>query len=153
MSKFPSSKFQGVRALQLPRVSIIQNLGGVLAFFSSFIINNLQKAERVPPETWTIDGAISSPLINPDSQKNVNDSICLLSFLGNTALTQQFQFPTLSGLETFSGWAVDAGLVKTEELAGKLKGQRRLTVYPNPNSIDGEKRVSRARRASPNTAL
>lgn len=49
---------------------------------------------------------------------------CPFSFPGNTALTQQFQFPVLSGLEPFSGRAVDAGLVKTEGLSGKLMGQR-----------------------------
>ncbi len=121
MSEFPSSTFQGVRVLRAPKVSIIHNLGCVLAFFSLFIINNLQEAARLPAETWTIDGAISSPLKDPDSQKSVNDSICLLSFLGNTALTQQFQFPTLSGLETFSGWAVDDWTVQNRGIAGEVE--------------------------------
>jgi hypothetical protein len=111
----------------------------VLAFFSLFIINNLQEAARLPAETWTIDGAIPLPLNNPEFSQRFN-GFCPLRLPANTALTQQFQFLIWSGLETFSGQAVDAGLVKTEELSGNLRGQRRLTVYPNPIFIDGDKK-------------
>ncbi len=80
MSEFPSFKFQGVRVLRPPNVSIVYVSGGVLPFFSFFIINDLQKAKRVPPETLTIEGAIPLPSKNPDFRKSVDDGFCLLSF-------------------------------------------------------------------------
>ena len=109
-------------------------------FFLSFI-NNLQKATRLPPETLTIEGAITLPSKNPDFRKSVNDSFCLLRFPDNTALTQQFQFPVLSGLEPFSGRAVDAGLVKTEELPGNLKGQTRYSILSESDLPSTAKRM------------
>ena len=140
MREFLSFKFQGVRVLRRPTISIIYVSGCVLPFFSFFIINDLQKAKRVPPETLMIEGILPLPSKNPDFGKSVNDGVCPLRLPGNTALTQQYKFLIWSGLETFSGQAVDAGLVKTEELSGNLRGQRRLTVYPNPIFIDGEKK-------------
>ena len=128
MSEFPSFKFQGVGVLRPPNVSIVYVSGCVLPFFSFFIINNLQKATRLPPETLTIEGAIPLPSKNPDFRKSVNDSFCPLRLPDNTALTQQYKFLIWSGLETFSCQAVDAGLVKTEELSGNLRGQTRYSI-------------------------
>ena len=65
MSEFPSFKFQGVGVLRPPNVSIVKVSGGVLPFFSFFIINNLQKATRLPPETLTIEGGNSVALKKP----------------------------------------------------------------------------------------
>ena len=78
MFEFPSSTFQGVRVLRAPKVSIIDNLGCVLAFFSLFIINNLQEATRLPAETSMIEGAISLPSKNPDLRKSVDAGFCPL---------------------------------------------------------------------------
>jgi len=71
------------------------------------------------------------PLIpHPASPKDTHSlalsasRFCPLRLPANTALTQQFQFLIWSGLETFSGQAVDAGLVKTEGLVGSLKGAK-----------------------------
>ena len=151
MSEFPSFKFQGVGVLRPPNVSIVKVSGGVLPFFSFFIINNLQKATRLPPETLTIEGAIPLPSKNPDFRKSVNDSFCPLRLPDNTALTQQYKFLIWSGLETFSGQAVDAGLVKTEELPGNLRGQRELASVRIRSSIDGKKKSFPRREApSPN---
>ena len=123
MSKFLSSTFQGVGALQLPKVSIIHNLGCVLAFFSLFIINNLQEAARLPAETWTIDGAIPLPLKNPEFSQRFN-GFGPLRFPGNTALTQQFQFLIWSGLETFSCPAVDDWAGQNRGIAGEVEGAK-----------------------------
>ncbi len=73
MSKFLSSTFQGVGALQLPKVSIIHNLGGVLPFFSFFIINNLQRHTHGGAKALTIEGVIPLPSKSPDLRKSVND--------------------------------------------------------------------------------
>jgi len=147
MSEFPSFKFQGVGVLRPPNVSIVYVSGGVLPFFSFFIINNLQKATRLPPETLTIEGAITLPSKNPDFRKSVNDSFCLLRFPDNTALTQQFQFPVWSGLEPFSGWAVDDWTGQNRGIAGESEG----AVYPNPIFHRRQKEWgSFARRANPN---
>ncbi len=82
MFEFPSSTFQGVRVLRAPKVSIIDNLGGVLACFSLFIINNLQEATRLPPKTPMIDGVLQL------SSGKVDDgiSLCPLNPLDETAL-------------------------------------------------------------------
>ncbi len=152
MSEFLSSRFRGTRALQLPKVSIIHNLGGMLAFFSLFIINNLQKAACLPPETWMIDGAIQLPLKSPDFQKSVDDGFCLIPFPGDTALMQQFQFSVSRRLETSRAEPSMTGLVKSEESPGRGMGQDGLGFCPNPNSIDGKKKsFPSAEGASPNT--
>ena len=75
--------------------------------------------------------------------------LCPLSFPGNTALTQQFQFLIWSGLETFSCQAVDAGLVKTEELSGNLRGQTRYSILSESDlPSTAKKRVSRGSEAT-----
>ncbi len=75
--------------------------------------------------------------------------LCPLRLPANTALTQQYKFLIWSGLETFSGQAVDAGLVKTEELSGNLRGQTRYSILSESDlPSTAKKRVSRGSEAT-----
>ncbi len=131
MSEFPSSTFQGVRVLRPTKVSIIDNLGGVFAFFSLFIINNLQEATRLPPKTPMIDGVLQL------SSGKVDDgiSLCPLNPPGNTALA--------SSVSQFSAMCADpsqprpaiTGTAKTEDRRGDSGGRFDTRFCPNPNPI------------------
>jgi len=79
----------------------------------------------------------------------VATKLCPLRFPGNTALSQQFQFLIWSGLEPFSGQAVDAGLVKTAGLAGNLRGQTRYLILSESSLPSTAKRMGFLRRGAP----
>ena len=82
------------------------------------------------------------------------DHLCPLRFPDNTALTQQFQFLIWSGLETFSCQAVDDWSSQNRGLGGGSEGANSiLDLVRSDLPSTAKKRVSRARRASPNTAL
>jgi len=125
MSKFPSFKVWEVRALPSPAVSIVYVSGGVLPFFTSFIINNLERATRLPAETWMIEGVISLPSKNPDLRKSVDDGICPLSPLDETAPETSFlQIPSSEAIQNHSTGAENGiGLSGSKDHRGRSGGR------------------------------
>ena len=76
MSEFPSLRFRGVRVLRSSSISIVKVSGCVLAFFSLFIIYNLQGHTHGGAKALTIDGVVPLPSKSPDLRKSVNDGFC-----------------------------------------------------------------------------
>ncbi len=135
MSNFLSFKVWEVRALPPPAVSIVYVSGGVLPFFTSFIINNLERATRLPAETWMIEGVISLPSKNPDLRKSVDDGICPLDPLDETALAASVsQFSAMCADPSQPRPAI-TGTAKTEERRGDSGGRFDTRFCPNPNPI------------------
>jgi len=128
MSEFPSLRFQGVGVLRPPNVSIVKVSGGVLPFFSFFIINNLQKATRLPPETLTIEGAIPLPSKNPDFRKSVNDSFCPFDSLAETALVTAAPILGSEGLKTTHPRPAMPGPTESEDRRGSRWGKGSLLL-------------------------
>jgi len=146
MFEFPSSTFQGVRVLRAPKVSIIDNLGGVFPFFTLFIINNLQEAARLPAETSMIEGAISLPSKNPDLRESVDDGICPLNPPGETALAASVsQFSAMCADPSQPRPAI-TGTAKTEDRRGDSGGRFDTRFCPNPNPIVRWGRVGQRER-------
>ena len=75
--------------------------------------------------------------------------VCPLRFPTNTALTQQFQFLTGVDWKPSPVRPSMTGLVKTEELAGNLRGQTRYSILSKSDlPSTAKKRVSRGSEAT-----